>query len=79
MIEQKIKQIIVENIDLQIPLHDIGPGLELSDIGVNSIIFIKLVVAIENEFGFEFDGDDLDFRSFPNFETLVSYIQSKVS
>ncbi len=80
MIEQKIKRIIAKNIELQKLLNqDAWLNLELPDIGIDSIIFIKIIVAIEVEFDFEFNDKDLDFNKFPNIKSLVSYVQNKVS
>lgn len=79
MIGRKITQIIIDNIDMQKPLHDIDIDLKLADIGVNSITFIGIVVAIETEFDFEFGDEDLNHNKFPNLESLVSYVQNKVS
>lgn len=51
-------------------------GLNL--IGLNSISFIKLVVLIENEFGIEFDDEDLDVKKFTGFNDVISYIQHRI-
>lgn len=78
MIEKKIIQIIAYNIDMQKPLQDILLDLKLVDIGVNSITFIKIVVAIEAEFNFEFGDEDLDYNKFLDIDSLVSYVLTKV-
>lgn len=79
MIEQKIRQIVKVNFGITEPLLDFEMDLKLVDIGVSSITFIKTIVAIETEFDFEFDDEDLDYNKFPNIGSLVTYVQNKVS
>ena len=45
---------------------------------VDSITFIKLVVALECEFDFEFDDEMLLISKFPVVADMISYIESKV-
>ena len=78
MIEKKIKKIIADNIDIQTISQDIGLEFKLADIGVNSISFIKIIVSIETEFGFEFSDEDLVYNIFPTLESLVSYVRKVI-
>jgi acyl carrier protein len=70
-IEQRIQKIIRGNFD---NIGDIGLEDELSNYPINSIDFVKLMVAIENEFGFSFKLEDLSMERFPNLKSLVTYI-----
>jgi len=79
MIENNILQIIIENINMPKSMEDVGLDTRLSDIGVDSITFIKLIVAIETEFGIEFADEDLVYSKFSDFQCLVSYVQNKIS
>lgn len=45
--------------------------------GVDSITFIKIIVALEQEFGFEFDDEMLLFSAFPTIETMINYVIDK--
>ena len=56
---------------------DFTRGEELNLIGLNSISFIKLAVLIENEFGFEFDDEDLDSKKYKSITDIVTYIQNR--
>jgi acyl carrier protein len=58
---------------------EITKDTPIESIGFNSILFIKLVVAIENKFGFEFDDNKLNFESMKTVEGIVDYILSKKS
>lgn len=51
----------------------------LSDIAVDSMSFVKIVVAIEDKFGLRFDDDKLSISEFPTVQSLIEYIkQSKL-
>ena len=75
----KVRRIIKENIDLVVDINEIQGDEKFEDFGVNSISFIKLVVATESEFGFEFDDDDLDFIRINTINNLVEYIKNRIS
>ncbi|WII39445.1 phosphopantetheine-binding protein [Paenibacillus thiaminolyticus] len=43
----KIKAIIRANAEIALPREEIGPHSHLSDLGIHSITFIKMIVALE--------------------------------
>ncbi len=49
---------------------------DLTDIGLNSLFFIKLVVQLEDEFDIIFDDEKLDYKSFANLDELTRYVNS---
>lgn len=51
---------------------------DLVSIGLNSISYIKLVVAAEEEFEIEFSDEDLDITKFNSIKSVISYIESKI-
>ncbi|RAT94038.1 acyl carrier protein [Brevibacillus sp. Leaf182] len=52
--------------------------IRLQDVGINSLGFIRLVVAVENEFGFQFEDDMLNVELFQTIQELIMYIEGKV-
>lgn len=70
----KIKEIIRSNIDTPMTMECIDINENLNGLGINSISFIKIVVAIENEFGFEFRDEELDVNKFPTIKSLIEYV-----
>ena len=76
-IETKIRAIIEENAEMQKDFSHITSDIDLKNIGINSITFIKIVVSIETEFGIEFEDEDLDYNKFPNIKSLVNYVEDK--
>jgi acyl carrier protein len=51
----------------------------VEDLGADSIIFIRLIVMIENEFDFTFDDDYLLFQKGQTLELLCNYINKKIN
>ena len=49
---------------------------DLTDIDLNSLIFIKFVVELEDKFNITFDEERLDYNSFSNLNELTKYINS---
>ena len=64
---------LTENVGLEEPLKD---SSDLIRMGMNSIIFIRLVVEIEDKFGVIFEDDMLDYKKFSNLGELATYINS---
>ena len=51
----------------------------VEDLGADSIIFIRLIVMIKNEFDFTFDDEYLVFDKVQTLELLCNYINKKIS
>lgn len=49
----------------------------IAAIGIDSIVFIKIVVLLESEFDFEFDEEKLVISNFSTIRTLTEYVESK--
>jgi len=76
-IEAKLKEILRQIVEF-VDTDDIKLDSELKDYGLDSIAFVQLVVAIENEFVVEFDDEDLDVNKFPLFQNLIDYVNLKL-
>ena len=62
-VSRKLREIIAFNTKNALDIDKIDMSTSLKDIGINSISYIKIIVEIESEYGFEFSDDDLDFES----------------
>lgn len=65
---------ILKDKDVQINQIDI----DLSSLNIDSITFIRIVVALEGEFDFEFDDEMLLITKFPTIKTMIEYVESKM-
>ena len=75
-VKSSVKEKVIENFKLitqvskEITLNDSLESLE-----VNSIMFIKIIIGLEEEFEIEFDDDKLFIKAFPMVKDFVSYIE----
>lgn len=76
-IELRVKRIIKNKLDLDLPIEQITLESTMSDLGITSMTFIKIFVTIETEFGIEFADEDLDENRFPTLKDLVEYVLEK--
>ena len=76
----KIFEVIAATLSelLAIPANSVRIDEPLSEINLDSLNFVNLVIALETEFGFEFDGDKLLISEFPTVSSLVDYVEEKV-
>ncbi|EPR10813.1 acyl carrier protein [Ruminiclostridium papyrosolvens] len=75
LIQQKIKKIILDNIATANLNNETDIDSSLIDVGINSLEFVKIIVAIESEFDFEFGDEVLDYRKFPTLRSLFDYVE----
>lgn len=59
--------------------NELNEHTVLEEIPLNSITFITLVVAIEEQYEFEFDEDMLFFDNFKTVSDLIKYIEKKAN
>jgi acyl carrier protein len=74
-IELRLRELLREGVEVNKPVEEIGFDEDLTSLGLNSISFIKLVVAVEEEFGVQFSDDDLDYNILANISSIASYIR----
>lgn len=77
-IETRIKEIMVEYIDGINDTSEISNDADLFALGINSVTGIRIFVAIENEFGFEFDDNNLNPETFGSVNQLSNYVKQKI-
>ena len=75
-VANRLLKLIKKNLEIDLELEK---NVNLNTLGINSANYIKLVVAVEAEFGIEFNDEDLDFRKFSDLSSLIPYIESKVA
>ncbi|MBP2000605.1 acyl carrier protein [Paenibacillus shirakamiensis] len=78
-LKERIIEMLKENLEGASEMATIDPDTDLSTLGINSMTFIKLVIATEMEFGVSWSDEDLDFRNFRTVNHIMNYItESKV-
>lgn len=75
---KKVISLIEECIDTKVDLEQVlKTSDDLTKIGLNSLSFIKLVVAIEGAFNISFEDEQLDYTKFLSLTDLCTYINKR--
>lgn len=77
-IEQSLRKIIMELLELTKPVEEIANDDDLTKLGMNSISAIELVVEVEDKYDFEFNDEDLLVDNFKTIERLAKYIEKRI-
>ena len=77
-IRAQLAQIIADNLEGEETLEQLKENDDLTELEINSILFIKIIVSIENQFNIEFDDEALDYSKFVSMENLIYYVQEKL-
>ena len=78
----EIRERIIDILSVHSELGNVNQYLhendDLSKLGMNSISFIKMVVALEGEFNFEFEDEALDYNKFASLNSLCDYVEEQM-
>lgn len=78
-VEAVVRKILKENVKSSINFDELGVDQSLSDIGFNSVDFVKVAVGMESEFEFELGDDELNFSQFDSIKIIVEFVERKKS
>jgi len=78
-ITERLKQIIVNDLDVKIEMDSIRDDITLFEggIGLDSIAIMEFVSMIEQVFGIEFSDDELGTEPFQSLNVLTQFIVNK--
>ncbi|WP_052497729.1 MULTISPECIES: acyl carrier protein [Bacillus] len=71
-IEEKITQIVREVLETN---DEINKQLELSELGMDSLASINLIVELEDAFDIVFNDNELLFENFSTIENIIKQIE----
>ncbi len=79
IILEQLKTIIADQLDANIKREEITPEVSLLEdgLGLDSIMLVELVSLVEENFGFQFEEDELDLTIFTNLHTLATFVATK--
>lgn len=75
-IEKIIKEMIIEKVEGQV--EQIDSKTDLENYGINSMIFIQLIVLCEDKFGIEFEEKYLQMNVLNTVEKIAQLIKQKM-
>ena len=79
MLCTNILQTISNNLETEVSLEQLALEKDLSKYNLNSLTYIKIIVALEEEFDIEFDDDELDIKSFQTVNDLVKCTENLIN
>ena len=75
--DQKLKELLVERLFLDIDPGDIDSDTDLADYGIDSFLLLELIVAIEEMFDVRFEQKDITSDTLRSIATLRQLVESK--
>ena len=66
-------QAVIDIVKAVSNMQDVSPETEITTMNIDSITFIKIIVALEDAFEIEFDSRKLKYISFFNVDELIDY------
>ena len=76
-LEDKIKELLVERLFLDLEPSQIEKDTHLSEYGVDSFLMLELVVAMEEIFAVHFEPADITAQALKTVSSLATLIRSK--
>ncbi len=80
-LKDKIKNLLVERLNLDIPASEIGDSMALfgEGLGLDSIDALELVLGIEQEFNVKIEDEEVGAEALASVDSLASFISAKQS
>lgn len=75
---QKLKEIIIESMELKCTPEEIKGDDLITELGINSVDALEILVWVENTFKILIDDDDLNSQILSSLDTLGCYIEKKL-
>lgn len=78
---EKIKQIVVEDLDLDLTYEELDETVPLFEEGLalDSVILVEMISFIEKRFGIELGDDALNMETFKNLRSIAQVIQTQMA
>lgn len=78
-IKARVINMLKENLEESDQVEELKPDDDLVVLGINSMTFIRLVIAAEMEFGIAWKDEDLNYQNFSTINNIIDYITSSSS
>ena len=77
---EKLKRLIVDELDVNIKLNEIDETTSLFEegLGLDSVAIMEFISLIETHFGFQFSDNELNMEPFQNIRTVANFISTKL-
>lgn len=76
-IENKVRTLLKTHLTYEEDMDKISLNQPLTDLNLNSLTFVKFVVALESEFGIEVEDENLRMNLFANLQEIITFIENR--
>jgi acyl carrier protein len=78
---EKIKRIVVEDLDLSLKYEDLDETVPLfaGGLALDSVIIVELISFIEKRFGIELQDEALNTETFKNLQSVAQVIREQMA
>lgn len=76
-IQEKLKEIIVESMELNMKPEEIDGGDLIGELNINSVDALEILVWVENQFQITIPDEDLNSSLLESLDNLVDYLYQK--
>ena len=77
-IKDRLRHIIVQALRLQRAPESIPDQNRTSELGLDSINSLEVLIWVENEFGIQIDDEDLSVALINSLDVLATYVENKL-
>lgn len=74
-IEVKVKEVLKEHLEMEKHIEKIGLEEDLVVKGMNSIKFLKVIVALEEALDIDIDEEELNIENFRTISSIIATIE----
>ena len=80
LVKDQLKQIISEDLDLNIDKNEIRTDISLYEdgVGLDSISIVNFIVSIEEKFSINFNENEMNTQLFSSIDNLAELIATKI-
>jgi Acyl carrier protein len=75
----KIQKIMIESLELELLPGDIEGKNLGTELGINSVDALEILIRIEDVFGIQIDDEDLSAELFESLDILIDYVLKKLN
>ncbi|ACL75347.1 phosphopantetheine-binding protein [Ruminiclostridium cellulolyticum] len=75
----RIRELLKETMEMEGDIDTVSPDEDLTNIGMNSVSFIQVIVAFEEEFEIQFEEEDLDIEHFRTINSILEFLKTKTN
>lgn len=77
-IKERIKEIIVNTLDLDVNIKDFPDENVIELYGINSVDTLEILLNIEEEYDMQVDDEDLNIELVNSINNLADYVEAKL-